>query len=240
MAIAVIPKSPYARRRAYEIAIHMDVAFRKWAAMAVVIALAAVLVYLVLSRPNENAAPPSYSAHRPISIVGDAGFNSTNGVVSGSGRSGDPYIIEGWEIGPTNSSVCVSILNSDAHFTIRHVHLSHAAKGVFFSGVINGRLEHSIIDNQSVGVTIYESDTCAIVGNTIRDNGIGIQVMESTNLRIRDNHNVNNGINVQKPSLPWGETWIGTAVCVVVIVPLVLIVVFATYFRYKLRKEGKI
>lgn len=216
--------------------VNMDLSTRRVLAIVAVIAVALAAVYVVFLRPSGNEAPFNYLHHDPISIVGNQGFSSANGVTSGSGSSHDPYVIAGWEIGPTNTSTCINILNSDAHFVIRNVHLTHASRGVFFSDVINGRLEHSHLDNLSVGVTISESDTSAIVGNTIRDSGIGVQIMGSNNIQISGNHFVNDTTDVQKPSLPWELTWVGTAVCLAVAVPLAIVLIAAAYVRLKSRR----
>ena len=39
-----------------------------------------------------------YTPHDVIRINGDSDFNSSHGVVSGSGTQDDPYIISGWDI----------------------------------------------------------------------------------------------------------------------------------------------
>ena len=215
--------------------------------MRLSISLAFVVVSLVLmSLPamapvqdtEAAAAPVTYTHHDPIVISGDSQFNASNGVVSGSGTSDDPYIIEGWEIGPMNGTIAIDILKTNAYFTIRQVHLTHTFKGIFFLQVIHGKIEQSVVDNQTVGITIYESDSCGVVDVTVSDCQLGIQILEhSTNIHFDDIHYLRNEVNFKKPaSSPWEPTWWEGAICVAVLVPLLLIVGAAVYVRFFSKK----
>ncbi len=207
-------------------------------------ALLASLILLMSASvltPPSNAAEVSagvvtYTSHAPITIENDSSFTSTNGVVSGSGASDDPYIIEGWEIGPTNGTVAINIIGTHSHFTIRQVHLTHTFTGISLLNVNNGRIENSMIDNQTVGILFYQCDSFVSVDNTISDCELGIRVYLSNNLRFDDIHYLRDVVNIQKPSRPWEQTWLGETVCLVVLIPLFLLVAAAFYFRFFAKK----
>jgi len=61
---------------------------------------------------------PELEAHDPIVITGNSGFTPANGVRSGSGTEGDPYIIERWEIA-TEDADGISISDTSDHVVIR-------------------------------------------------------------------------------------------------------------------------
>src|SRR5713101_9548732 len=80
--------------------------------LVIVLASAACLPLSIPVRANVSRGP--------IVIESDANFTSANGVVSGLGIEGDPYVIGGWEIaGPTDPAI--SIHATRAWFVIRNV-----------------------------------------------------------------------------------------------------------------------
>ncbi len=218
----------------------MWISKRMAAAVIAVLALAVAGIYLAFLAPPKGLEPATYTPHSAISITENDEFNTSNGVVRGTGTSSDPYVIEGWMIGSTNSSICISVINTDVHFVISKVHLTHAAKGIFFQDVIHGRVESSLLDNLTVGVTVAVSDSCGIVDNTVRNCSIGVDVMEASNMNIAGNIFKNNGVNIQQPSQPWVFTWVGTALCLAVTIPLAIVVIAAAYarLRSKYGREG--
>jgi uncharacterized membrane protein len=202
--------------------------------IAVAIVLFAFSLPLMLTTESADASTPlAYISRGAISISGNSGFNASNGVVSGTGGAHDPFIIKGWEIGGTSGmSFAIEVLRTTAYFTVTQVHLTNSSKGVYFLNVTHGKVDHSLIDNQSVGVTLFDSDSCAIIDNNIRDCGTAVLISSSSNIRVDSNHYARNDVNVQKPSVPWEQTWLGTTVCVVVLIPFVVIVAGAIYLRF--------
>ena len=61
----------------------------------------------------------SYYSHAPIDILYDFAFTYANGVVSGSGTSDNPYIIEGWKI-ITSGTHGIRISGTTKHFIVRN------------------------------------------------------------------------------------------------------------------------
>lgn len=192
----------------------------------------------IISLDTAAGTPTAYAAHEPIEISSDSGFNASNGVVSGSGTSGNPYIIQGWEIKDAKAeSYGIFITRTTAHFTITQVHISNTSKGIYFFNVTHGKVDHSLIDNQSMGILLYASDSIAILDNNIRDCWKGVVLTTSTNVRMDGNHYARNTLNVDKPPVDWEETWIGRAVCIAILIPLTVVLIGAIYMRYS--KKGK-
>jgi parallel beta-helix repeat protein len=104
-----------------------------------------------------------WGTHEPIYIYGDDEFTYSNGVMSGSGTAEDPYIIEGWNISPTNADYGIYVDHTTSHFVIRDCVIGGARiAGVYFNSVENGRIER---------VQIFGSDTAIYLLNA-RDNRI--------------------------------------------------------------------
>ena len=73
---------------------------------------------------NTFYATGEYMPHEPIYINGDENFISDNGVLSVSGIESDPYIIEGWEIDLSKSSLTtmagIHVLCTDSYLVVRN------------------------------------------------------------------------------------------------------------------------
>jgi parallel beta-helix repeat protein len=120
--------------------------------------------------------------HTSITITGDSGFTSANGVVAGTGVPADPYLIEGWVINSTVSQIGINVSNTRAYFVIQNVRVvnyrfqDHGV-GIQFYNVTHGTVETSTIDDNRVGVSLYASSNVTFSGNEIANNTVdGIYV----------------------------------------------------------------
>lgn len=89
---------------------------------------------------------PIMKTHERIYIDGNKGFNIINGVVSGSGKSTDPYIIEDWDINASSGQNGIEIRNTDAYFIIRNC-IIHSKDGVGEFSVMLVKVENGTIKN---------------------------------------------------------------------------------------------
>jgi len=208
--------------------------FRIAVLFAVLLALSLAALESAVSF-GASASAADWTERGRIRIDGDSKFTVTNGVVSGSGSKSDPYIIEGWKIGPYTNVTAIDIYNTNAYFRIRNVYVFSSSVGVLMSHVHNGRVENSQFIGDSVGVAVVESDNCRIVNSTFEGNDVAISISYS-DVSLSDNTYINNGIKVSrfkdKPQ-PWEITPLGAAVCVVVLIPLVAIISLLVYYRIK-------
>jgi len=115
---------------------------------------------------------------------------------SGSGTSGDPYLIEYLKIHGNSTHSCIDIQNSDSNFVIDHCELNNSINaGIYLSNVTNGRLTNNYLSNNSYGVYLYENcDFNIISQNTAYKNSWqGIRINDSDNNTISGNILNNNG-----------------------------------------------
>ena len=117
--------------------------------------------------------------------------------ITGSGTSGDPYLIKDIFISSEDTN-CIEIYNSDVYFIIAnsYIHTSNyeLGIGVYFFNVSNGFLMHSEITNNVYhGVAIHKSSDILVYNNFIHhNNGSGISISTSTDIEISDNTIIDN------------------------------------------------
>jgi parallel beta-helix repeat protein len=199
-------------------------------------ALAAVLVLssisCVVASVSGSEAEAQWTQHDRISILGDAQFTAEKGVTSGSGISADPYIIEDWQIGPNEDVNSITIKNTAAYFIIRNVNVLASSIGINLGNVTHGRIEDSRVVNSSIGVLFYKCSACKVTSSTFEGNEVAItfsfsDASQSDNAFIDNQENV----SVLEHEVPWLQTWVGTAVCIAILIPLVIILGLLIYVR---------
>jgi len=189
---------------------------KSFATVVVLTVLFAVLAASIAPSASSRALALSadWTERGPILINGDSRFTSENGIVSGSGTKSDPYIIEGWRIGPFPNSTAITTLNTNAYFKIRNVYTFSCSIGVFMNGVHNGWVEDSQFINDTVGVAFYKSDNCKVASCTIEGSDTAISTFYS-GVSQSGNTFINNYVNVvskKDEQRPWEFTWVGTVV----------------------------
>jgi parallel beta-helix repeat protein len=115
----------------------------------------------------------SYTPHAPIEIANDTDFTAPNGVSSGDGSEGNPFIIEGWNI-TTSDSDGIFIYNTTAHFVIRNCWINTVSGepyGIHLRN-INGTatLDTNFCQNNSWGIYLEYSDFNSLTNNTCNSN----------------------------------------------------------------------
>jgi parallel beta-helix repeat protein len=172
-----------------------------------------------------------------ILIVGNANFTSANGVVSGNGTSINPYVIEGLSI-EFESGDGISIRKTSAYFVIRDVAVRNSSNGIIFYNVTNGRIEHSVLENNSFGVHLRGCIDCVVVNNTFIENYYGIFLWQCD---VDDTENVfiNNHINVYREVKVdyWSDVMTASTVAIVLFSFLTFIILMLIYFRRKSMRE---
>ena len=111
-------------------------------------------------------------SHVPISIVGNSEFTVGNGVSSGTGTSGDPYIIENWDINGTGYGYSIYIDDTTDYFVIRNCNLYDAY----------------VLFGDSIEIRISNSTNGLIINNTISNSQHGIEIFESSNTTVQNNN----------------------------------------------------
>ncbi|MHA1929842.1 MAG: right-handed parallel beta-helix repeat-containing protein [Candidatus Thorarchaeota archaeon] len=101
----------------------------------------------MLTPDSKSEVVPSYVSHGYIDITGDTDFNDTATAESwtGDGSSGDPFIIEGYEI--VENEVLIEISDTRYHFEIRDCNLTLSLGAIVLDNVTNGLIENCIISD---------------------------------------------------------------------------------------------
>ncbi len=146
----------------------------------------------------------NHQPHFPITINGNAGFTSANGVTGGSGTPSDPYIIQGWDINASGSGCCYAglvIQHTNASFIIRDVYVHSGlplGHGISLSQVSNGFVEDSVASYNDFGIVVDTSTNVTVSGNTVYSNNpYGIYLYHTSNSMVSGNNvysNQNAGI----------------------------------------------
>lgn len=169
----------------------------KWVALAcgVIVALSLVLV-IPKGIPSHQADNPSvselgYAAHDPIYISGNAGFNSTNGVVRGDGTQNNPYVITGWEINASTTNLAgISVMGTDAYFVITDVWIhsgENHAEGIDLWSCSDAVLSGNLIEGNWGGIVASECANITVVDNTLIQSDYGVWIEFSEEVEITHN-----------------------------------------------------
>jgi parallel beta-helix repeat protein len=151
------------------------------------------------SSPQQNSAPnpqPLYTPHAPIYINGDADFASqaSSEGWNGSGTSGDPYIIENYDIN-ASSAYGIHIINTNVHFVVRNCYVHDGGStydGIYLDTVTNGAVENSNLSNNDEGIHLYSSSSNTLANNTCSNNRYGIYLSSSSSNTLANNTCSNN------------------------------------------------
>ncbi|MHA2366126.1 MAG: right-handed parallel beta-helix repeat-containing protein, partial [Candidatus Hodarchaeales archaeon] len=142
--------------------------------------------------------PPLYEDRSPISINGNADFNSqasSEGWV-GSGTAIDPYIIEGYKItGTAGTEYLIYIQNTDVYFMINHSLLQGGNRGVYFSNVKNSVVKNLIVlNNTNTGLHLASTVDSTFFNNMVYNNGYDGFYLYSSSSKVffKDNIAFNN------------------------------------------------
>ena len=148
--------------------------------------------------------------HLPIRINSDIDFTFANGVSSGTGTIGDPYIIENWDIDATGYGCGIYVGNTTKYFEINNCTIYNASGQTFTMfyndvGIYLYNLENAILYNNTItgnyyGICLMSSSSNNITGNNISENNYGIYLLSSSSNNIIGNNvlgNVFNGIRLR-------------------------------------------
>ena len=144
---------------------------------------------LLSESPVINHARIAYTAHNPISIVGNGGFTTANGVSGGTGTASNPYIIANWDIDASSVVDGIWINGTNAHFIIRNCYIhdgeANYNNGIDLSDCSNGTLENNICSHNYRGIYLTRSNHSILNHNNCSSNsesGIGLGDSNYNNL----------------------------------------------------------
>ncbi|GAH33846.1 unnamed protein product, partial [marine sediment metagenome] len=124
-------------------------------------------------------------------------WTSTRAWCSGSGASGNPYIISDLIIDAANDGSCILIGNSSVYFKIENSKLLNSGSGSMDGGikldsVDNAQLIGNNCSNNQCGISLYLSNNTDIIENTLHENYYGVGLNDSDSNTISENTFVDN------------------------------------------------
>ncbi|MGD9963501.1 MAG: NosD domain-containing protein [Thermoplasmata archaeon] len=182
---------------------------------------------------RSNVAEIELAETDSINIFGNDEFTAENGVVSGSGSSGDPYIIEGWEMDFNSTGTGITVVMTDRYFVIRDVHITGAKIGMRFEGVYHAKVTSSSIENCSTGISATYSEVSRVEDNLISNCSVGVSLRYCDAFKVVDNTFVDNDEDMRVVALPWIETRQADLVFAAIAISLFAFVATLIYIRYK-------
>jgi len=130
----------------------------------------------------------SLKSSGPIYINGNDDFVvGQNGVVSGNGTEGNPYIIENWDIDASTANG-IEIRNTDKFFIIRNCTVQGGSNnyGIYFYNVTNGKIDNVFSYNNGRGIYLVFSSNSNITNCDIYNTNIAIYFEYSSRNVIAD------------------------------------------------------
>jgi parallel beta-helix repeat protein len=204
------------------------------------LACAVMLSAVTASNAASSETTAELTPFPHIRILSDDDFTAENGVSSGSGTSGDPYIIENLEIDGNGSTTCVWLVGTTKFVVIRDMVVRNGSFGVKLQEVENVRVDGCTITDQTVGIRVAYSDKSAVVGNTISGCDYGIFIVYSEGVRFDDNTLFDNEVNIEEEKLPWELGRTGTYICTALAIPLAIALGLLIWMRFRHPREGDI
>ena len=152
------------------------------------------------SNTNFKISSISLTAHNYIQIGSNNEF-LTCGCATGSGTSGNPYIIQNYMIqGQGIEGIGVNISNTNAYFIVQHIQaqdvpgLSPTGIGFLINNVTNGKLINNVAYlNTGEGFEIKNSNNVQLLNNTADTNSdTGIWITGSHSITLANNTSLTN------------------------------------------------
>ena len=152
---------------------------------------------------SENKNVKGYTPHGVIRINSDTDFDSSHGVVGGSGTQSNPYIISGWDIDAHHGGDAIYIGNTTMYFVVENCYLHNTSSvsypysegdGIMLYNTTNGKVVgNNITKNEQAGIYVYSSFSNNIAGNNVSNNDYGIYIdLASSNVIKTNNLTSNN------------------------------------------------
>jgi parallel beta-helix repeat protein len=176
-------------------------------ASAIVVSLMMTMLITPAHSEDSPAAPNvpariTYTVHDPILINDSADFASqaANESWPGNGSSGNPYIIQGYDINAASADG-ISIQNTNVHFIVRdcYVHDGHSGwhAGTYLFNCVNGTLINNTCSND-YGMGLELSSNITLTGNNCSNNGYtGIWLYSSDSNTLSNNNCSNNDKGIE-------------------------------------------
>ena len=139
-----------------------------------------------------------YIPHAPIYIYGDDDFTAENGVIGGTGTSGDPYLIGGWDISPTEGDG-ITVMYTTKYFTIYNTRvvgdIETCTYGVHIEEVEHAELRDLNISGFWMGVRAKLTDDLTVTECQIAWSSWGLFALRCGSIYVTENEIAHNMVS---------------------------------------------
>lgn len=145
---------------------------------------------LVVASVSAGVVGEDLLPHDPISIVSDDDLVAENGVISGDGTLGNPYLISGWTI-DAQAGVGIRVQEVSAHLLIRDCQIigdRQRGIGILLRQVSRTRVVSCSFSDLGSGIFVYQNPATSIEGNTVTGCRRGVDATESDGIIILGNY----------------------------------------------------
>lgn len=153
---------------------------------------------------NDDLMNLDYTLHDPIAIINNGNFSDYG--FTGSGLSGDPYIIENYNITDTEYGYPgLLVKDTTVYFEIRNCFIFTRLIGIKLENVFDGTAK--IIDNtfrafKGASIVLIGADNTQIINNTCHLSFTGISIDSSTSVHIYGNNCTGTGEGIELQDSP--------------------------------------
>ncbi len=152
---------------------------------------------------HEYTGAVLHPPHVPILIEGNSAFTTTNGVTSGKGTAGDPYVISSWDIN-ASSNTGVRIRNTTAYFVLRGLSVRSSGQGpgsgvhdaIDLDHVTHGEVWDTRATSNGVAMRLEGVTETMVEGVDLPSNGVsGILISNSSMVKVEGLRTTDNGVD---------------------------------------------
>jgi parallel beta-helix repeat protein len=165
--------------------------------------LGAMLLLSAMPAVGGSSSSAAVADHGVILIDNIDDFTPEQGVVSGNGLLSDPYIIEGWTLGPAPGLTGVSIAETSDYVVIRNMTVQGCGVGIQLFEACNVLVQNCTVSDNGVGISIMYGHDCEVIDNMVSGNDIGISIWKSSDINFIGNELVSNEEDWVDDRVPW-------------------------------------
>jgi len=124
-------------------------------------------------------------SREPIRISSNSEFTADNGVIAGTGRVGDPYVIAGWDIDAGGERFGILVHHTTRPFMIEDVAVRGARQaGIGLTSTKYGTVRDVEVAGCAIGVSVTLASSITVRDISLRHCDDGIKALYSTDIKV--------------------------------------------------------
>jgi parallel beta-helix repeat protein len=138
-----------------------------------------IVFFIFLLSFSNSALITDKKVHSGLLIIGNSDFRTqaTTENWPGDGSQSNPYLIENLQINGSGDiysdtgETLIDIRNTDVHFRLQNLQLSHSRYGIRLTYVVNGQIVNNTISDCYSGIILRNSEKIVLSDNFLHNNG---------------------------------------------------------------------